>query len=53
MLVKVYFLDGEIIEGETSSLPQKSDNGFYIHSPGKGERIWISVKAIKKFEVKK
>jgi len=52
MFVKVYFLDGEIIEGKISSLPEKQDNGFYLHTTGDGGLTWVSVRAIKKFEVK-
>jgi len=52
MFVKVYFLDGETIEGETVCLPNKGDNGFYLNPTDNGERIWIGLHAIKKFEVK-
>ena len=52
MLIKVYFLDGEVIEGETPTLPKKNNTGLYIQRPGNGEKTWINLKAIKKFEIK-
>ncbi len=52
MIAKVYFLDGEIMQGETPTLPDKKDMGFYINSSGNGERIWINLYAVKKFEIK-
>jgi len=52
MLVKVYFLDGEILEGETPTLPDKNDTGFYINPSGNGERLWLNLKVVKKFEIK-
>jgi len=52
MFVKVYFLDGEIMQGETPTLPDKKDIGFYINPSGNGERIWINLHAVKKFEIK-
>lgn len=52
MLVKVYFLDGEILQGETPTLPDKNDTGFYINPGGNGERIWVNLHAVKKVEIK-
>ena len=52
MFVRVYFRDGEIIQGETPTLPDKNDIGFYVHPSGNGETIWVSLAALKKFEVK-
>lgn len=52
MFVKVYFLDGEMLEGESPTLPDKNDTGFYINPSGNGERIWVNLTALKKFEIK-
>lgn len=52
MIVKVYFLDGEIMKGETPTLPDKKDTGFYINPSGNGERIWVNLQAVKKVEIK-
>lgn len=52
MFVKVYFLDGEIMQGETPTLPDKKDTGFYINPSGNGERIWVNLQAVKKVEIK-
>jgi len=51
MLVRVYFSDGEVIEGETLSLPHKEDRIFWIHQSN-GKRIGIVVgAALRKIEV--
>jgi len=52
MFLRIYFLDGEIMEGETPTLPEKNDKGFYFHPGGNGETIWVNLAVIKKFEVK-
>lgn len=52
MFVKVYFLDGEIMQGETPTLVDKKDTGFYIHPDGNGETIWVNLQALKKVEFK-
>ena len=52
MFVKVYFRDGEFMQGETPTLPDKNDLGFYVHPSGNGETIWVNLAAVKKFEVK-
>jgi len=52
MFLKVYFLDGEIMQGESPTLPDKNATGFYLHPGGNGETIWVNLSALKKFEVK-
>jgi len=52
MFLRIYFLDGEIMEGEVPTLPGKNDKGFYFHPGGNGETIWVNLAVIKKFEIK-
>ena len=52
MFLRIYFLDGEIMEGEIPTLPGKNDQGFYFHPGGNGETIWVNLAVIKKFEIK-
>jgi len=52
MFLRIYFLDGEVVEGEVPTLPGKNDKGFYFHPGGNGESIWVNLSALKKFEVK-
>lgn len=52
MFLRIYFLDGEIVEGEIPTLPGKNDKGFYFHPSGNGETIWVNLAVVKKFEIK-
>jgi len=52
MFLRIYFLDGEVMEGEIPTLPEKNDKGFYFHPGGDGETIWVNLAVIKKFEIK-
>ena len=52
MFLRIYFLDGEVMQGEIPTLPEKNDKGFYLHPDGNGETIWVNLAVIKKFEIK-
>ena len=52
MFLRLYFLDGEVMEGEIPTLPGKNDKGFYFHPGRNGETIWVNLAVIKKFEIK-
>lgn len=57
-IAKVYFIDGEVIQGRISVWPKEQDNGFYLSPMNGGSlfnkkgRIFIGLAAVKKIEFK-